>query len=98
MVRMTPILSSASVTAGFLLYWYANLFLANEPSMISATVPALMQFALRAGFNPLILGMLWGFAAVGKVFVYQSTDGYVYSIVRRSIFGHRIDRTSPGLR
>ena len=72
---MTPILNSASVTAGLLLYWYANLFhlfLANEPSMISATMPALMQFALKSGFNPLTLGMLWGFAAGGKVFVYQS--------------------------
>jgi len=72
---MTPILHSASVTAGLFLYWYANLFhlfLANEPSMISATMPALMQFALKDGFNPLTLGMLWGFAAGGKVFVYQS--------------------------
>jgi len=72
---MTPILSSASVMAGLLLYWYANLFhlfLANEPSMISATMPSLMQFALGKGFNALTLGMLWGFAAGGKVFVYQS--------------------------
>ncbi len=72
---MTPILSSASIMAGVLLYWYANLFhlfLANEPSMISATMPSLMQFAIKQGFNPLTLGMLWGFAAGGKVFVYQS--------------------------
>ena len=72
---MTPILSSASITAGVLLYWYANLFhlfLANEPSFISATMPSLMQFSLKEGFNPLTLGMLWGFAAGGKVFVYQS--------------------------
>jgi di/tricarboxylate transporter len=72
---MTPVLHSASMTAGMLLYWYANLFhlfLANEPSMISATMPALMQFAIKDGFNPLTLGMLWGYAAGGKVFIYQS--------------------------
>ena len=72
---MTPVLHSASMAAGMLLYWYANLFhlfLANEPSMISATMPALMQFAIKDGFNPLTLGMLWGYAAGGKVFVYQS--------------------------
>ena len=72
---MTPVLHSASITAGMLMYWYSNLFhlfLANEASLLSATMPALMQFALRDGFNPLTLGMLWGFAAGGKVFIYQS--------------------------
>ena len=72
---MTPVLRSSSVMAGVLMYWYSNLFhlfLANEASLLSATMPALMQFALQHGFNPLTLGMLWGFAAGGKVFIYQS--------------------------
>jgi anion transporter len=72
---MTPILHSASITSAMLLYWYANLFhlfLANETAMVGATMPALMQFAVKDGFNPLSLGMLWAFAAGGKVFVYQS--------------------------
>ena len=72
---MTPIMHSAAVPAGMFLYWYANLFhlfLANETSMVSATMPALMDLAIKNGFNPLTLGMIWGFAVEGKVFVYQS--------------------------
>jgi anion transporter len=71
---MTPVLSSASITAPVLLYWYNNifhLFLGNEASMLVATLPALMQFCLKEGFNPLAVGMLWTFATGGKVFVYQ---------------------------
>ena len=71
---MTPVLRSASITAPMLLYWYANffhLFLGNEASMLVATLPALMQFCLKEGFNPLAVGMLWTFASGGKVFVYQ---------------------------
>ena len=81
---MAPALHSASWSAGLLLYWYANvfhLFLANEPSMISATMPALMQFAVANGLNPLALGMLWGFASGGKVFIYQAATlsvGYAF--------------------
>ena len=72
---MTPLLHSASIAAPVVLYWYANLFhlfLANEAAMVGATEPAIVQFAIRDGFNPLTLGMLWAFAAGGKVFVYQS--------------------------
>jgi sodium-dependent dicarboxylate transporter 2/3/5 len=72
---MTPILNAGSWFAGLFLYWYANvyhLFLANEPSMIAATIPPLMDFSLKNGFNPLAMGMIWTFAAEGKVFIYQS--------------------------
>src|SRR5271157_4174289 len=71
---MTPVLRSASLTAPVLLYWYNNifhLFLGNESSMLVATLPALMQFCLKEGFNPLAVGMLWTFATGGKVFLYQ---------------------------
>ena len=69
-------LHSSSVLAAPLLYIYANLFhlfLGNEGSMVSATMPALMDFALKNGLNPLTLGMIWGFSIGGKVFVYQSS-------------------------
>jgi solute carrier family 13 (sodium-dependent dicarboxylate transporter), member 2/3/5 len=72
---MTPIIHAGSWFAGLFLYWYANLFhlfLANEPSMIAATMPSLMQFSIKNGFNPLAMGMVWAFAAEGKVFIYQS--------------------------
>ncbi len=72
---MTPILHAGSWFAALFLYWYANLFhlfLANEPSMIAATMPSLMRFSIENGFNPLSMGMVWAFAAEGKVFIYQS--------------------------
>jgi solute carrier family 13 (sodium-dependent dicarboxylate transporter), member 2/3/5 len=71
---MTPVLQSASITAPVLMYWYNNvfhLFLGNEASLLVATLPALMQFSLKEGFNPLAVGMLWTFASGGKVFLYQ---------------------------
>ena len=73
---MTPLLDRASFLAAPVLYIYANvfhLFLGNEGSMVSATMPALMDFALKHGFNPITLGMIWGFSIGGKVFVYQSS-------------------------
>jgi di/tricarboxylate transporter len=40
-----------------------------------------MNFALAHGLNPLTVGMIWTFAAGGKLFVYQSAVmivGYSY--------------------
>jgi len=72
---MTPILHAGSSLGGMLLYWYANafhLFLANDNSLQAATIPGLMQFAIKNGFNPRTLGLIWGFAGEGKIFIYQS--------------------------
>ena len=44
-------------------------------------MPLLMNFAKAHGLNPLQLGMIWSFAASGKIFVYQSgvmIVGYSY--------------------
>jgi anion transporter len=57
------------------LYWtafVAHLVLASETAMVSITVPALMEFALSNGLNPLAIGMLWTFAVGGQLFIYQS--------------------------
>jgi len=57
------------------LYWaafVAHLVLASETAMISITMPALMEFALNNGLNPLAIGMLWTFAVGGQLFIYQS--------------------------
>ncbi len=90
---MTPLLHSSSFLAAPLLYVYANvfhLFLGNEGSMVSATMPALMDFALKNGFNPVTLGMIWGFSIGGKVFVYQSSVlivGYAFgTFTARDLF------------
>jgi sodium-dependent dicarboxylate transporter 2/3/5 len=65
-------------------YWTAfvyHIFLGNEISMLATSVPPLMNFARTAGIHPLPLGLVWAFAAGGKIFVYQSgvmVTGYSY--------------------
>jgi di/tricarboxylate transporter len=76
------------VTNGFSLalipYWTGftyHIFLGNEISMLATSVPPLMNFAKAAGIHPLPLGLVWVFAASGKIFVYQSgvmLTGYSY--------------------
>jgi di/tricarboxylate transporter len=49
--------------------------------MLATSVPPLMNFAKAAGIHPLPLGLVWVFAASGKLFVYQSgvmLTGYSY--------------------
>ncbi|HKC89616.1 MAG TPA: SLC13 family permease [Blastocatellia bacterium] len=66
------------------LYWTAfiyHIFLASEVSMLGTSIPPLMKFATSRGLDPLALGMVWTFAAGGKIFVYQSAVlivGYSY--------------------
>ena len=45
------------------------------------SIPLIMEFAKSSGFNPLQLGLIWTFAAGGKLFAYQSgvlIVGYSY--------------------
>ena len=80
---MEPLLSNVFVTT-LVLYWTGfvyHFFLASEISMLATSMPLLMNFAKAHGFSPLQLGMIWSFAAGGKIFVYQSavtTVGYSY--------------------
>lgn len=66
------------------IYWVAfvyHFFLASEISMLGTSIPLLMNFAKSHGLNPLMLGMIWTFAAGGKLFAYQSgvlIVGYSY--------------------
>lgn len=66
------------------LYWTAfvyHIILGDEVSMLSTSIPVLMNFARAHGLDPLKLGMIWTFAAGGKMFVYQSAVlvvGYSY--------------------
>jgi di/tricarboxylate transporter len=62
-------------SAVFVPYWAAfgyHIFLGNEISMLSTSVPPLIQFAVLHGLSPVATGMIWSFAAGGKIFVYQS--------------------------
>jgi solute carrier family 13 (sodium-dependent dicarboxylate transporter), member 2/3/5 len=65
------------------LYWTAFVYhflLAREISMLG-TSPLVMEFAKSHDMHPLLLGMIWTFAAGGKLFAYQSgvlIVGYSY--------------------
>ena len=65
-------------------YWTAfvyHIFLGNEISMLATSVPPLLNFAKSNGLPALPLGLIWAFAAGGKIFVYQSgvmVTGYSY--------------------
>jgi sodium-dependent dicarboxylate transporter 2/3/5 len=71
-------------SVAFVPYWTAfayHIFLGNEISMLATSMPALLNFAKSNGIHPLPLGLVWAFAAGGKIFVYQSgvmVAGYSY--------------------
>ena len=77
-------LTTNSFTTTVVMYWTAfvyHFFLASEISMLGTSIPLLMNFAKSHGMNPLQVGMIWTFAAGGKIFVYQSgvlIVGYSY--------------------
>lgn len=81
---MTPLVHSVAGSS-LVLYWTAfvyHIFLASEVSMLGTSIPPLMKFAISHGLNPLAVGMIWTFAAGGKLFVYQSAVmivGYSYN-------------------
>lgn len=57
------------------LYWTAFLYhflLASEISMLATSIPLVVEYAKVHAFNPLQLGLIWTFAAGGKLFAYQS--------------------------
>jgi hypothetical protein len=49
-----------------------HFLLASEISMLGTSMPLVMEFAKSHDMNPLLLGMIWTFAAGGKLFAYQS--------------------------
>jgi solute carrier family 13 (sodium-dependent dicarboxylate transporter), member 2/3/5 len=69
-----PYLTSLFSTT-VIFYWAAfvyHFFLASEISMLGTSIPLVVNFAKSAGMSPLLLGMIWTFAAGGKLFAYQS--------------------------
>jgi len=69
-----PFLTSTVMTT-IVMYWAGfiyHFFLASEISMLGTSMPLVMEFAKNHGMNPLLLGMIWTFAAGGKLFAYQS--------------------------
>jgi solute carrier family 13 (sodium-dependent dicarboxylate transporter), member 2/3/5 len=80
---MMPLVTNSYALA-VLPYWTAfvyHIFLGNEISMLATSLPALLNSAGASGLHPLALGLIWTFAAGGKIFVYQSgvlVTGYSY--------------------
>jgi solute carrier family 13 (sodium-dependent dicarboxylate transporter), member 2/3/5 len=80
---MEPFLTNLTVTTA-VMYWTAFLYhflLASEISMLGTSIPLVMGLAKAHGLSPLLLGMIWTFAAGGKLFAYQSgvlIVGYSY--------------------
>jgi solute carrier family 13 (sodium-dependent dicarboxylate transporter), member 2/3/5 len=78
-----PYLTSLLSTT-IILYWAGfvyHFFLASEISMLATSIPLVVNFAKTEGMSPLLLGMIWTFAAGGKLFAYQSgvlIVGYSY--------------------
>jgi solute carrier family 13 (sodium-dependent dicarboxylate transporter), member 2/3/5 len=72
---IAPLLSQA-LPAAITLYWGGFLYhflVAEDKVMVSTALPVLLNFAQVQGYNPVALGMVWAFAAGGKLFVYQSS-------------------------
>lgn len=86
---MEPLLAN-KVVAVPVLYWTAfvyHFFTASEISMLATSLPILMEFAKSHGIDALWLGMVWTFAAGGKLFAYQSAPlivGYAYGYFRHT--------------
>lgn len=80
---LTPLVTGpASLSVA--LYWTAFAYhfcLGSEGSMLSATLPAVLQFAKGQGLSPVTVGLVWTFGSGGKIFAYQSAVlmvGYAY--------------------
>jgi solute carrier family 13 (sodium-dependent dicarboxylate transporter), member 2/3/5 len=72
---MTPLLGSPFLGIN-VLYWsgfLVHFIVGSENSMITATLPMIINFAVNNGFNVIALSLAWSFSAGGKIFVYQST-------------------------
>jgi anion transporter len=84
---MEPLLANKLIAVP-VLYWTAfvyHFFTASEISMLATSLPVLMEFAKTHGLDALWVGMVWTFAAGGKLFAYQSAPlivGYAYGYFR----------------
>jgi anion transporter len=90
---MRPLMATSVFALAVVPYWTAfiyHIFLGNEIGMLATSMPGLMSFAKANAISPLPLGLIWAFAAGGKIFVYQSgvlVAGYSYGYFKaRDVF------------
>ena len=80
---MTPLMGGAYLSPS-VLYWAGFLYhflLGSELSMLSTSLPVIVNYAQTHAFNPIAFAMVWAFASGGKLFMYQSSvliQGYAY--------------------
>ena len=85
--KMLPLMNGALLSTT-VLYWAAFVYhfaLASEISMLASSIPPLMAFSKANGLSPRFVGMVWTFAAGGKLFAYQNAVlvvGYAFGYFR----------------
>jgi di/tricarboxylate transporter len=75
LARLGPLLREAW-QASVILYWSNVLYhflLGNELTLVSTSLPVLLKLAEAHGYNAVALGLIWTFAAGGKLFAYQGS-------------------------
>lgn len=86
---MEPLIANRLIAVP-VLYWTAfvyHFFTASEISMLATSLPILMEFSKTHGLDALWVGMVWTFAAGGKLFAYQSAPlivGYAYGYFKHT--------------
>jgi di/tricarboxylate transporter len=86
---LQPLLANKLVAVPAL-YWGGFIYhfaTASEISMLATSLPILMEFSKSHGLDALWVGMVWTFAAGGKLFAYQSAPlivGYAYGYFKHT--------------
>ncbi len=72
--QIAPLISNG-VIGSITLYWGGILYhfvFPNNQSLLSTSLPLLLDVTKQLGYNPVALGLIWQFAAGGTLFAYQS--------------------------
>jgi anion transporter len=74
--RVAPLLSGG-LSGAITLYWGGFLYhflMPGDNQFVTTGLPLLFKLIAGLGINPLAVGMIWAFAAGGKLLVYQSNS------------------------
>ena len=80
---MTPLLGEPFLST-IVLFWtgfFYHFFLGSELSMLSTSLPVIVNYASTQGFDIKAISLIWNFSTTSKIFVYQSSVlmlGYAY--------------------
>lgn len=80
---MTPLLGQPFLST-IVLFWtgfFYHFFLGSELSMLSTSLPVIVNYASTQGMDIKAVSLIWNFSTTSKIFVYQSSVlmlGYAY--------------------